>query len=58
MQIGPFRGGNQPLDCRFDHVLQARIVVDAAIGGEDALMFAQHRGSHRGGIGLFRRRGQ
>ena len=46
VQIGPLRRRHQAFDGLLDHGLQSRIVVDAAIGGEDALMLAQHRGRH------------
>ena len=43
MQVGLFRRRDQALDGLLDHALQPRIVIDAAIGGEDALMLALHR---------------
>ena len=46
MQVGPLGRRNQPLDGLLDHALQPGIVVDAAIGGEDALVLAQHRRRH------------
>ncbi len=55
MQVGFLRRRDQPLDHLLDHALQLRVVVDAAIGREDALMLAQHRGRHRG-VGLLCRR--
>ena len=66
VQVGPLRCRDQALDGLLDHGLQAGIVIDPAIGGEDALMFARHRGRrlgrrrldrrHRGGLGCDRRR--
>ena len=47
MQVRPLGRRDQALDRLLDHGLQPRIVVDAAIGREDALMLAQHRGRHR-----------
>jgi hypothetical protein len=41
--VGLLRRRDQALHGLLDHGLQAGIVVDAAIGGEDALMFALHR---------------
>ena len=55
MQIGLVRGRHQPLDHLLDHGLQSRVVIDAAIGRQDALMFAQH-GRRHGGVGELRRR--
>ncbi len=54
VQVGPLGRRDQPLDGLLDHGLQPRIVVDAAIGREDALVLAQHRGRQRGGIGRLR----
>ena len=42
--VGLFRSRDQALHGLLDHGLQAGIVVDAAIGREDALMLALHRG--------------
>ena len=39
-QIGPFRRRDQTIDGLFDGRLQPRVLIDAAIGGEDARMFA------------------
>ena len=55
MQVGPLRRRDQALDHLLDHGLQPRIVVDAAVGRQDALMLTQHRRRH-GGIGLLGRR--
>ena len=57
MQVGPLRRRDQPLDRLLDHALQRGIVIDAAIGRQDALMLAQHRRRH-GGVGRLRRRRQ
>ncbi len=61
VQVRPLGRRNQALDGLLDHALQLRIVVDAAIGGEDALMLAQRRGRHIRGVHRLcrrRRRGQ
>ena len=65
--VGLFRSRDQALHGLLEHGLQAGIVIDAAIGGEDALMLARHRGRqlgllrrldrrHRGGLRRDRRR--
>ena len=41
MQVGPFGGGDKAFDRPLDQGLQTLIVVDAAIGRENALMLAQ-----------------
>ena len=51
VQVRPLGRGDQAIDGLLEHALQPRIVVDAAIGGEDALMLAQRR---RGDLGLRR----
>ena len=55
VQIGMFRRGHQPVDGLLQHPLELGIVIDAAIGAEDALMLVQHRGRHVGHVGGFRR---
>jgi hypothetical protein len=64
--VGLFRRRDQALHGLLDHGLQAGVVIDPAIGAEDALMLARHRGRwlgrrrldrrHGGGLGSDRRR--
>ena len=58
VQIGPLRCRHQAFDRLLEQALQSRIVVDTAVGGEDALMLAQHRGRHVAGLGGLGRRRQ
>ena len=53
-QVRPDRCRHQPFDGLLDDLLQPRVVIDAAIGGENALMLALHRRRHVdrfGGLG-------
>ena len=58
MQVRPLGRRNQALDGLLDQGLQLRIVVDAAIGREDALVFAQNRRRHIRDFRCLRRRRQ
>ena len=42
VQIGPLRCGDEAFDRPLDQCLQSRLVVDAAVGGENTLMLTQH----------------
>jgi hypothetical protein len=53
-QIGMFRRADEPVHGLLQKALELGIVVDAAIGAENALMLVQHRGRHVGDIGRFR----
>ena len=46
VQVGPLRRRHQVIDGLLDHALQPRVVVDAAIRPEDALVLAQRRRRH------------
>ena len=54
VQIGMFRRADEPVDGLLQQALELGIIVDAAIGAENALMLVQHRGRHVGHVGGFR----
>ena len=56
MQVRPLGRRHQPLDRLLEHRLQLGIVIDAAIGRQDALVLAQRRRRHGGFRRLCRRR--
>ena len=52
-EVGAVGGRHQPVDGLGDQRFQPRVVIGAAIGGQDALMLALGRGRLRHGAGRF-----